>query len=197
MDTIFPLLKEPFVWGLLLGLLIAGFFAKSAFSAKIAAAREKRRLTTELDELKSHLHRQMTIDARGQAAIQDEIGSLKEQNENLRIRIAELQQKPDRQIQRRLETYEHTLRTLREQAPGFASAWENALRQAETVIDSHDRGFRQLISRVVPGMKSKPALPMGSSAGSDALQSPNAGNLAPGDTSSGGSISNESDFPTR
>ena len=41
---------------------------------------------------------------------------------------------------------------MREQAPGFAPAWENALRQAETEMDAAESGFKKLVRRVIPGL---------------------------------------------
>lgn len=160
MDMFWNALKEPFTWGLLAGLVVAGFIWKSGFSARRAARRELRILKQEIDLLKEHLHRQMEIGAKGNAAVQEEAALLRTQCENLRIRIAELQQKPDRQVQRRLETHEMALRALREQAPGFASAWEAAVRQAEESLAGADSGLKRLVARVIPGISTgQPAAP--------------------------------------
>lgn len=159
MDTLIAILQEPFTWGLLLGLLVAGFIFKNAVIAKRTAKKQARALADEVQQLKTHLHRQMEINARGQTDLDSELASLRTQNETLRMRVHELQQKPERQTARRLETYELTLRTLREQAPGFSTAWENALRAAEESIDSHDRGIRQMLSRVIPRLKGSSSSP--------------------------------------
>ena len=47
MDTLLEIIRNPFVWGLGLGLLIAAFIWKSAFSAKNNLKREIRRLQEE------------------------------------------------------------------------------------------------------------------------------------------------------
>ncbi len=41
---------------------------------------------------------------------------------------------------------------MREQAPGFAPAWEKALRQAEADADAAESGFAKLVRRVIPGL---------------------------------------------
>ena len=47
---------------------------------------------------------------------------------------------------------------MREQAPGFAPAWEQALRQGELDVDAAESGLVKLVRRVVPGLSnSSPA----------------------------------------
>jgi hypothetical protein len=41
---------------------------------------------------------------------------------------------------------------MREQAPGFAPAWEQALRQGEQEVDAADSGLVKLVRRVIPGL---------------------------------------------
>ena len=45
---------------------------------------------------------------------------------------------------------------MREQAPGFAPAWEKALRQAETDMEAADSGLMKLVRRVLPGLANSP-----------------------------------------
>ena len=52
MDYLQLALQSPFVWGLLLGLLIAGFLWKSGFTARRHAAAEVRRVQSDLRELR-------------------------------------------------------------------------------------------------------------------------------------------------
>jgi uncharacterized membrane protein YciS (DUF1049 family) len=63
-------LQQPFVWGLLLGLLVAGFIWKSGFSAARTAKRELRRVESEMRDLQSHLNTQLKINATGNATTQ-------------------------------------------------------------------------------------------------------------------------------
>jgi uncharacterized membrane-anchored protein YhcB (DUF1043 family) len=158
--TFQDIIQHPFTWGLLLGLLIAGFILKNAISAKFRMRREMKKLETELRELQSHLNTQMKITASGSDSMTKEIDSLKEQNENLRINLASLQTKPDKGEQRQFRIQEMAVRTMREQAPGFAGAWEKAVREAEAEIESAESGFTKLMRKVVPGLghSSKPAI---------------------------------------
>jgi hypothetical protein len=156
MDLILEALKQPFIWGLLLGLLLAAFAWKSGFSRSRRDAREIRRLETELKDLQGHLNTQLKINATGNESLQSELAVLRQQNENLRVNNAALQQKPGRAEMRQLQVYEIALRTMREQAPGFAAAWEKAQRQAETDVESADKGILKLVRRVIPGLGNNP-----------------------------------------
>ena len=151
METLQYLIQQPFVWGLLLGLLVAGFLWKSGFSARRALAREVRRLEAEQRDLTSHLNTQLKINASGNQALQTELDELRRQNETLRLNNAALQQKPGRAEQRQLQVTEAAVRLMREQAPGFAPAWEKALRQAEADLEAADSGLKKLVRRVMPG----------------------------------------------
>lgn len=163
MDLILEALKNPFTWGLLLGLMVAGFIWKSGFTARRHAARELKRVETEMKELQGHLNTQLKINASGNEALQNELNSLRQQNETLRVNNAALQQKPGRAEQRQLQVYEIAIRTMREQAPGFAPAWEKALRQGEAEVDAAESGLKKLVRRVIPGL--------GNSAGSQVIVS--------------------------
>ncbi len=152
MDTFWNLLKEPFAWGLLLGLLIAFFLWKAGFSHGRRQAKEIKRLEGELRDLTGHLNTQLKINASGNQSLQTELDALKQQNETLRVNFAALQQKPGRAELRQLQITETAIRTMREQAPGFAPAWEKALRQAEADLEAADSGLKKLVRRVIPGL---------------------------------------------
>lgn len=163
MDVFLDIIKQPFTWGLLLGLLIAAFFWKAGFTAVRTAKKEAKRLETEARELQGHLNTQLKINASGNETLQKELEELRHQNETLRVNNSALQHKPGRSEQRLLHIYETAIRMMREQAPGFAQAWEKALRQAETEVDAAESGLKKLVRRVIPGL-SGPGAPNAQSA---------------------------------
>jgi uncharacterized membrane-anchored protein YhcB (DUF1043 family) len=152
MELLTEALKNPFTWGLLLGLMIAAFLWKSGFTARRTLTRELKRLQTEIQNLQSHLNTHLTITASGTQTLQSDLESLRRQNETLRSNIAALQHKPGPAEQRLLHVYEVAIRTMREQAPGFAPVWENALRQGEAEANAAESGFKKLIRRVPPNL---------------------------------------------
>jgi hypothetical protein len=162
MELLTQILQHHFTWGLLLGLLVAGFIWKAGFSARRTVARELKRVEVELKNLQNHLNTQLKITASGNDSLQAELETLRKQNETLRVNNAALQQKPGRAEQRLLQVQEIAIRRMREQAPGFAPAWEQALRQGEQDVDAADSGLVKLVRRVIPGLgntsQTQPAL---------------------------------------
>jgi hypothetical protein len=149
---IWEYLKHPFALGLLLGLVVAAVAWKSGFSARRRLARDVRKLEGELRELQGHLNTQLKINAQGNEVLQRELEELRRHNENLRVGLATSQAKPGRAELRHAQVTEGALRLMREQAPGFAPAWEKAMRQAEADLEAGESGFKKLIRRVVPGI---------------------------------------------
>ena len=152
METLQYVINQPFTWGLLLGLLIAAFAWKSGFTAHRNLSRELKRVEAEIKDLQGHLNTQLKINASGNGLLQTELDSLRKQNETLRVNHAALQQKPGRAELRQLQIQELAIRMMREQAPGFAPAWEKALRQGEADVDAAESGLLKLVRRVIPGM---------------------------------------------
>lgn len=159
MDAIWPLLTHPFTLGLLLGLLIAGFIWKSSVAARGHLKREIKRLQEEGRELQGHLNTQLKLNAKGTDELQKELDVLRTQNENLRINLATLQNKPGRAEQRQYQISEAAIRAMREQAPGFAPAWEQALRTAEAEYEEAESGIKKLVRKVIPGIGSNASAP--------------------------------------
>ncbi len=160
MDYLTAALQNPFTWGLLLGLLIAAFLWKAGFTARRSVSRELKRVEAELKDLQGHLNTQLKINATGNGALTAELESLRSQNETLRLNNSSLQQKPGRAEQRVLQIQEIAIRTMREQAPGFAPAWEKALRQGESEVDAAESGLKKLVRRVIPGLGNTSSQPV-------------------------------------
>jgi len=157
MDTVWPIIQHPFTWGLLLGLLVAGFLAKSAWTARGVFKREIARQKAEIDDLQRHIHTHLKITATGNDRLEKELAELKTQNENLRVNLAASQQRPGRAEARQLQIYEAAIVRMREQAPGFASAWEQSLRLATTENEAAESGFVRLVRKIIPGTSSATA----------------------------------------
>lgn len=149
---IWEYLKHPFTLGLLLGLAVAAVAWKSGFSARRRLAKDVRRLENELRELQGHLNTQLKINAQGNDTLQRELEEHRRQNENLRVSLATLQAKPGKAELRHSQVTESAVRLMREQAPGFAPAWEKAMRQAEADVEASESGLKKLVRRVLPGI---------------------------------------------
>lgn len=152
MEQFWEYLKHPFTLGLLLGLAVAAVAWKSGFSARRRLAKDIRKLESELRELQGHLNTQLKINAQGNDTLQKELEEQKRQNENLRVSLASLQSKPGKAELRHAQMTENAVRLMREQAPGFAPAWEKAMRQAEMELEAGESGLKKLVRRVIPGI---------------------------------------------
>ncbi len=127
---------------ILVGIAIGwvAFFIKHFF--------EVRKYKKEIEEYKGHLNRQMKITQEGNKALIDDMEKLKKENENLRITVKTLGQKPGRSELRLLNVYDSALRKMMLKAPGFSSAWEMALQEAEREYEENEKGLRTVIKKV-------------------------------------------------
>ncbi len=156
METFKQIIAHPFTWGLIIGLVLLILSWKSNLKEKRYLKNEIKRLNQENSELQNHLGTQLKINATGNEALQQKLDELKEQNETLRVNIHTLQQKPGKNEIRRLEIIETAISTMREQAPGFAAAWEKSLREAENHMNDAESGLKKLIHKVMPTFRSTP-----------------------------------------
>jgi len=97
---------------IILGGVVIGWLLNTIKSFFVVKRHKK-----ELTEYKEHLERQMKITDAGNKTLMDEIISLKKDNENLRVSVKTLGQKPGRAELRLLNVYDKALRKMMLQAP--------------------------------------------------------------------------------
>jgi hypothetical protein len=151
MDIIWNFLKQPFAWGLCLGLL---FFCLSAWGH----FKTKR----ELKRYHRHLSDKLELEARQYETVRKERDTLAKENENLRVRVQQLSDKPDQKLVRDLELYARAEKRMTMQAPGFGGAWEMAKQQAGEEMSAEDSGKslpKRLFNRLFGNGKTLEALP--------------------------------------
>jgi len=127
--------------GLGTGLIIAIFVWVGKLGVRSA-------LQKEISGLKDHLHTQMSINAKGYEELKKEMELLRQQNENLRITVATLSNKPGRAELKTLHIWDKAIRTLVVKSPAFAPAWEMAVAEAKNEIETTDAGVKALVRRV-------------------------------------------------
>ena len=164
MDILLKVLAHPFTWGLGFGLVFAVWAFFSGWSAKRALRREVRRL-------EDHCRTAVDLSAKGTQALQEEVAGLKEQNQNLQITVAELKNKPDRAELQKLYVLDKAAALMTERAPGFAAAWQAALKEAQAELDKTSTGLLPWIRRII-----HPSLGSGSGGVTAALPSGSGGN---------------------
>ena len=129
-------------------LILLASFAVGWIVSYLVTRFEMRRYKKELREYKEHLERQMKLTAEGSKKQEEELNTLKQNNENLRISVQTLGQKPGGAETRLLNIYDSSLRKMMLKAPGFSSAWEVALQESEREYEENERGFKSIIKKV-------------------------------------------------
>lgn len=151
MDSFKDVFSQPFVWGLGLGVL---FFVLSLWG-HFKTKREYRRY-------RRHLSDKLELEARQYEVIRKERETLAKENENLRLRIGQLSEKPDQKVMRDLEIFARAEKRMMVQAPGFAGAWETAKSVVAEEIAAEDQGRslpKRIFSRLFGSGSSREVLP--------------------------------------
>lgn len=144
MDIVKQILTSKFFWGLLVGLTLCALALWSHFQTK-----------RELKRLKGHLSDKLEIEAEKMTQMKGEIEGLKNENENLRMKVTSGRITNDKlDLERELEIYARAEKAMNINAPGFAGAWERAKENAMDEIIEEERGksmprriFRRLFTK--------------------------------------------------
>ncbi len=148
-NTVLTFFFKPFFWGLYIGLIgcIAIYFRMLVKMGEVKK---------EVKKLKEHLHTKLEIDSEANEDRKGKIDSLKEENTNLRVTVQTLNNKPGRKEVRQFYVYQKALDIMLETAPGFAPAWQHALREGEAAVEKVDKGFIPFIKKISSGGSSEP-----------------------------------------
>ncbi len=150
--TVHSIVFSQFVWGLGLGLIFTGL-----------AVYRIVRLKGEIKRYKRHLSDRLEIEAESVQKKSSDLDRLKKENENLRVKIAGLNEFPERRLDRDLEIYARAEKRMVVGIPGFAGPWENAKHDALLEIQGEEAGQslpKRVFSRLFPSPREeKVALP--------------------------------------
>lgn len=112
--------------------------------------RLKKRHKREILRIKNMVTQKMDIEYDSIASLREENETLKKRNENLRISVRTLSQKPNRKEVARLQIYQRAIEIMSMKAPGFAPAWQTAVKESEEEFDRIFLGFDPFVRKVVP-----------------------------------------------
>ena len=142
-------LNHHFYWGLgigaFLGLIGVTFAVMRLFDTK-----------GEVKRLKRHLSDKLELEAEATNRLRHDLQDLKQQNENLRIKVANLNQFPDKRLHRELEIYARAERFMVSSSPGFPAVWEEAKRSAVAGLEQEENG-NSLPKRVFNALLNRPS----------------------------------------
>jgi hypothetical protein len=103
----------------------------------------------EIKRLKELLHTKLEVEAHAHRRLSTELDDLRKQNENLRVSVGALQQKPDRAELRQLYIYDTAIRALLSRFSSFGPAWQAELDQAERQMVESETGLGAFMRRVL------------------------------------------------
>lgn len=140
------------LWTFAAGLGLGLIFACLAWFRLLSARGESKKLRLMLGE-------RMEIESTATGKLKAELETLRKQNENLRIKVAELNQSPEKRLQRELEILSRAEKTMTTTSPGFPSVWESAKKAAHDDLTQEESGqtlprrIFQKFSALTPGTK--------------------------------------------
>jgi hypothetical protein len=98
----------------------------------------------------------LELEADATGRLRQDLQELKQQNENLRVKVASLNQFPDKRLQRELEIYARAERYMVSSSPGFPAVWEEAKKSAIGDLEQEENG-RSLPKRVFNALLNRPS----------------------------------------
>jgi len=154
-------LTHPFAWGFYTGCVLL-----------LIALYHHLKLKLEHGRYRSMLSDKMEIEASTISRLKKETESIRQENENLRIKIQSLNEQPDSKLSRELEIYARAEKKMMVGAPGFAGPWEQAKQASyQEVVDEENgnsaprrffqRFFGGTIHPAIPSHDPSKSLPAG------------------------------------
>ncbi|HEY5753192.1 MAG TPA: hypothetical protein VIT21_08590 [Chthoniobacterales bacterium] len=122
-----------YLWVFGAGCLLGLIFAAMGWFRLLSAKGEAKKLRLMLGE-------RMEIESTATSKLRNELESLRKQNENLRIKVAELNQNPERRLQRELEILARAEKIMTSTSPGFPAVWESAKKTAYDELAVEETG---------------------------------------------------------
>lgn len=144
---------HPFALGLYLGLIFT-----------VLALLRGQRVGRELKRYQRHLSDKLELEGDAVKRLRAEHDATRKENENLRVKVAALNESPDRRVQRDLEVFARAEKRMLISAPGFAPAWENAKAAALSEMEDEEAGRslpKRFFGKVFTTGAKKAALPAG------------------------------------
>ena len=137
---------QSFLIGLIIGLVVALVVLISMAVKNRGLKREKKQ---EVEKYKRMLTDRMELESDGLKKVRQENEELRKANENLRVSLLALRDKPGRKDIQQLQIMQKTVEKLTMTSPGFAPIWQQALRETEEEYSKMYSGFSPFIKRHV------------------------------------------------
>ena len=134
---------QQFFIGLGIGIAIAAVVALY-FSVRVGKVRKEK--DAEVQKYKTMLSDRMELESDGLRKVKEENEELRKANENLRVSLLVMREKPGRKEVQKLQIMQKAVDRLTLNSPGFATAWQVAMHDSE-------EEFQRMYSGIVPFIK--------------------------------------------
>ena len=145
---LYAFIMEMFIYGLCVGLVVAAVVAVVSVSRVSKAKAEGK---AEAERYKRMLSDRMELEAEGLKKVKDENEELRKMNENLRVSLLALRDKPGRKEMQRLQILQKAADRLTLNSPGFGPVWQAALKESEEEFQKVYTGVIPFLQRHIPG----------------------------------------------
>ncbi|MGX8677873.1 MAG: hypothetical protein ACQGQO_02040 [Sphaerochaetaceae bacterium] len=143
----------------LIGLAVGAVIALVALFWQLAKrSKEKSVHKAETEKLRTMLNDRMDLESNGLSSLKVELEKLRKENENLRVTVNSLSQKPGRKEVQRLQVYQDAVDKLIISSPGFGAAWHTSLKEAESEMDKTYAGTLPFFKKVIPQKSAAPTI---------------------------------------
>ena len=136
-----------FIIGAACGLAVALIIA-IYFSMKLSTLRKEKK--TEVEKYRNMLAERMEIESAGVNKLKAENEELRKTNENLRVSLLAMREKPGRKELERLQVMQTVADRLVLNSPGFAPVWQAALKESEEEFRKTYSGLMPFLKRHIP-----------------------------------------------
>lgn len=133
---------ELFLIGLAIGLVFCIILL-------ISNAHTKSKHKKEMQRIKQVITQKMDLESESLSQLKSDVAELKSQNENLRVSIRSMSEKTSKKEMTRYQIYERAIEIMSLKAPGFAPAWQTALRESEEEFEKVFLGLKPFKRRAV------------------------------------------------
>ena len=143
----YPYSMSNFIIGAACGLAVALIIA-IYFSMKLSTLRKEKK--TEVEKYRNMLAERMEIESAGVNKLKAENEELRKTNENLRVSLLAMREKPGRKELERLQVMQTAADRLVLNSPGFAPVWQAALKESEEEFRKTYSGLMPFLKRHIP-----------------------------------------------
>ena len=139
---------QEFFIGLGIGLVVAAVIALYSSARAVRIRKDK---DQEIAKFKDMLAARMELESDGLRKVRDENEELRKANENLRVSLMAMRDKPGRKEVQKLQVMQKAVDRLMLNSPGFATAWQVAMHDSEEEFQKMYSGLVPFIKRHIAG----------------------------------------------